>query len=69
MDHNIIGFVLTTTGEILLGAMVLIIHWHILKEHRIDADVLKQMKQEQFLGAFAIASIIIGFFLQISFKI
>ena len=69
MNIEIIGFILTTIGEILLGAMVLIIHWHILKEHRIDANVLRQMKQEQFLGAFAIASIIIGFLLQASFKI
>ncbi len=69
MNMEIIGFVLTTTGEILLGAMVLIIHWHILKEHKIDADVLKQMKQEQFLGAFAIISIVIGFLMQASFKI
>jgi hypothetical protein len=69
MNYAIIGFVLTTTGEVLLGAMVLIIHWHILKEHEIDIDVLKQMKQEQFLGGFAIVSIIIGFFLQVSSKI
>ncbi len=69
MSIEIIGFILTTTGEILLGAMVLIIHWHILKEHRIDADVLKQMKQEQFLGAFAIISIVTGFFLQVFYKI
>jgi len=69
MNYNIIGFVLTTTGEILLGAMVLIIHLHILKEHKIDADVLKQMKQEQFLGVLAIISIIIGFIMQISSKI
>ena len=68
MSIEIIGFILTTTGEILLGAMVLIIHWHILKEHRIDADVLKQMKQEQFLGAFAIISIVTGFFLQVFYK-
>ena len=68
MSTEIIGFILTTTGEILLGAMVLIIHWHILKEHRIDADVLKQMKQEQFLGAFAIISIVTGFFLQVFYK-
>ena len=69
MNYNIIGFVLTTTGEILLGAMVLIIHWHILKEHKIDTDVLKQMRQEQFLGIFAIASIVIGFLLQALYKI
>jgi hypothetical protein len=69
MNYDFIGFVLTTTGEILLGVMVLIIHWHILKEHRIDADVLKQMKQEQFLGIFAITSIAIGFFLQVLSKV
>ena len=69
MNIEIIGFVLTTMGEILLGAMVLIIHLHILKEHRIDADVLRQMKQEQFLGILAIVSIMIGFVLQASSKI
>ena len=69
MSYNAIGFVLTTTGEILLGAMVLIIHWHILKEHRIDADVLRQMKQEQLLGVLAIISIVIGFLLQVLYKI
>lgn len=69
MNYTIIGFVLTTIGEILLGTMVLIIHWHILKEHKIDVDVLKQMKQEQFLGVFAVASIVTGFFLQVSSKI
>jgi len=68
MNYNIIGFVLTTMGEILLGTMVLIIHLHILKEHKIDADVLRQMKQEQFLGVLAIISIIFGFILQISSK-
>ena len=69
MSYNAIGFVLTTIGEILLGTMVLIIHWHILKEHRIDADVLKQMKQEQLLGVLAIISIVIGFLLQVLYKI
>ena len=69
MNYDAIGFILTTTGEVLLGAMVLIIHWHILKEHRIDADVLRQMKQEQFLGILAIMSIVTGFILQVSSKI
>ena len=69
MNGDIIGFTLTTIGEILLGVTILIIHWHILKEHKIDEKVLKQMRQEQVLGVLAITSIMIGFFLQISHKI
>ena len=69
MNGDIIGFTLTTIGEILLGVTILIIHWHILKEHKIDEKVLKQMRQEQVLGVLAITSITIGFFLQISHKI
>jgi len=69
MNYDIIGFILTTTGEILLGAIVLIIHWHILKEHKINESVLKQMKQEQFLGIFAILSIALGFLLQVLDKL
>lgn len=69
MNGDAIGFILTTTGEILLGLTVLIIHWHILKEHKIDEDVLKQMKKEQVLGVMAVTFIAIGFLLQISYKI
>lgn len=69
MNGDIIGFTLTTIGEILLGVTILIIHWHILKEHKIDEKVLKQMRQEQVLGVLAITFIAIGFFLQILHKI
>ena len=69
MNGDVIGFTLTTVGEILLGITILIIHWHILKEHKIDEDVLKQMKKEQVLGVLAVIFIAIGFFLQVSYKI
>ena len=69
MNGDIIGFTLTTIGEILLGVTILIIHWHILKEHKIDEKVLKQMRQEQVLGVLAVTFIMIGFLLQISHKI
>lgn len=62
-----IGLTLDTIGKILLGLTVLMVHWHVLKEHRIDRDVLLSMKREQFLAVLAIILIIIGYILQLLF--
>ncbi|HDY73129.1 MAG TPA: hypothetical protein ENH86_00975 [Candidatus Jorgensenbacteria bacterium] len=62
-----IGLTLDTLGKVLLGITVLMVHWHVLKEHKIDADVLRTMKREQALGASAILLIIIGYVLQLLF--
>lgn len=55
-----IGLTLDTLGKVLLGIIVLMVHWHILKEHKIDADVLRTMKREQILGILGILLIIGG---------
>lgn len=62
-----IGLTLDTLGKVLLGITVLMVHWHVLKEHKIDADVLRTMKREQILGASAILLIIVGYILQLLF--
>ncbi len=62
-----IGLTLDTLGKVLLGITVLMVHWHVLKEHKIDADVLRTMKREQVLGVSAILLIISGYVLQLLF--
>lgn len=63
-----IGLTLDVLGKILLGLTVLIVHSHVLKEHKIDTDVLRSMKKEQILGITGIILIIIGYFLQLFSK-
>lgn len=62
-----IGLTLDTLGKILLGITVLMVHWHVLKEHEIDVDVLRAMRKERTLGMLGIALIIAGYVLQLLF--
>jgi len=59
------GLTLDTLGKVLLGITVLMVHWHVLKEHKIDTDVLCTMKKEQALGVSGILLIIAGYILQL----
>jgi hypothetical protein len=68
MDWNYIGFILEALGEILIGVMIIIVHRHVLREHKIDSDVLRQMKREQAIGMFSVALMTIGFFLQVFYR-
>ena len=49
-----IGLTLDTLGKIMLGITVLMVHWHVVKEHKIDVDVLRAMKRERTLAVLAI---------------
>lgn len=66
MNWFIIGATFDVLGKILIGITVLIVHRHIVKEHKIDRDVIKQMKREQVLGVLGIIFIIIGYLIHIS---
>lgn len=46
MNLFIIGLVLDTIGKIFIGLAVLMVHWHIFKEYKIDTDVLRTMRKE-----------------------
>lgn len=59
------GLTLDTLGKVLLGITVLMVHWHVLKEHKIDTDVLRTMRGEQILGVLGILLIIAGYILQL----
>lgn len=64
-----VGLTLDVLGKILLGVTVLSVHQHVLKEHKIDADVLLSMKREQTLGLFGILLIVAGYILQLLFHV
>ena len=52
-------------GKILLGATVINVHAHIIKERKIDQDVLKEMHRERKLGILAVLLILAGYILEL----
>lgn len=62
-----IGLTIDTIGKILLGITVLMVHRNVLKEHKIDVQVLRTMKKEQMLGVSGILLIVAGYVLQLLF--
>ena len=61
------GLTLGFFGKVILGATVINVHAHIIKERKIDMDVLREMKRERFLGITAVFLIIIGYVLELSY--
>lgn len=64
-----LGLTLDTLGKVLLGITVLMVHWHVLKEHKIDKDVLRAMKKERLMGVSGILLIVLGYVLQFWYHI
>lgn len=67
MNLLLLGLTLGTVGKILLGVAVLRVHVHILREHKIDAVVLRSMKTEQIFTVIGLALIVIGYMLEVYF--
>ncbi|MEW6617731.1 MAG: hypothetical protein AB1333_04955 [Patescibacteria group bacterium] len=52
MNGFVVGATFDVIGKILIGIAVLLVHGHVLKEHKIDKAVFKEMKREQVLGLY-----------------
>lgn len=64
-----IGITLELIGTLLIAITVYRVHHHVLKEHKIDQYVLRQMKREQVMTIMGIGLIVAGFIAQISARI
>lgn len=69
MNLFTIGLVLDTIGKVFIGLAVLMVHRHVFKEHKIDADVLRAMRKEWLLTLSGILLIVIGAALQLIFHL
>jgi len=63
------GLVLDTIGKVCIGLAVLMVHRHIFKEHKIDADVLRTIRKEWLLTISGILLIVIGAILQLMYHV
>jgi hypothetical protein len=58
------GITLGMVGKLLLGITVITVHSHILREQRIDTDVIRAMRRERKLALMGVIFIVIGYFLE-----
>lgn len=61
------GLTLGTVGKLILGIAVLRVHAGIIREHKIDAVVLKSLKRERYVTFLGLALITIGYTLEVLF--
>jgi len=65
---NIVFWALTFDfmGKALLVVMALLVHRRVRKDHKIDKEVLKDMKLEGMTGILALIFLIIGYILHLT---
>lgn len=59
------GMTASVIGKVLLGAAVAMVHWRVVKEHRIDKKVLTEMRRERNFAVLGIFLVIVGYFLEL----
>jgi len=69
MSTEFIGFTFDVIGKIMVAYTAIMVHYRFWKEHKIDENVFRTMKQERLIGIFGVTLIIIGYLLQIPSKL
>ena len=67
LDQLFWGLSLGMLGKVMLGATVINVHAHIVKERKIDIDVIKEMKRERRIGVFAVFFILAGYVMELAY--
>lgn len=62
---EIIAITFDVFGTILIAFTALRVHHHVIKEHKIDAQVFREMRQEQVIGFTGIIFLLIGYIIQL----
>jgi len=69
MYLSLIGFSLLTLGEIMIGYTVIKVHGRVVKEQKIDGQVVSEMSKERKIAISGIVFIVIGFLMQLPEKL
>lgn len=65
MNLFIIGATFDVIGKILIGITVLLVHGRVIRKHKTDRSVIKEMKHERIFGILGIAFVIIGYIIHV----
>lgn len=66
MSAALLGFLVTTVGELIIGYSILRVHTSLETEKHVDKKVLDEVKKEKIWTLIGMALIIIGFFIQVA---
>lgn len=66
---ELLGHTLDLIGKILISYTAIVVHYRFRKEHKIDEKVFTEMKKEQVIGVLGIVLMIVGYVLQIPFRL
>lgn len=53
-------------GKLLLGLAVVLVHWRVVKEHKIDKKVITEMRRERNIAIVGILLILLGYVLELA---
>lgn len=67
MDFLFWGITLGVAGKIMLGLAVMMVHWRVVKEHKIDKRVISEMRRERNIALIGIILILVGYILEMLF--
>ena len=66
---ELLGHTFDLIGKVLISYTAIAVHYRFRKEHRIDENVFRSMRNEQVIGVIGIVLIMIGYFLEIPAKL
>lgn len=62
---DLVGFILSTTGEILVAYTVIQVHSRVWKEHKMNEQVFAEMRRERRVAMWGIVFMVVGFVMQL----
>lgn len=65
---GLIGFTLHTLGEIMVGFTVIMVHYRVWKEHKIDNRVFNEMNKERKIGIVGLILIVVGYVIELAYR-
>lgn len=66
MSVALLGFLVTTVGELIIGYSILRVHTSLETEKHVDKKVLTEVRKEKIWTLIGMTLIIIGFFIQVA---
>jgi hypothetical protein len=62
---ELFGATVQMIGEVMVALTVITVHRRVMHDKKLDKAVIKEMRQEQWLGVIGVLCIILGFVLQL----
>lgn len=66
---ELVALTLDTLGKIMISFTAIMVHHRVLIEKSVDAQVLVEMKREQYIGIGGVILILAAYFIKLSFHL